>query len=205
MRKIALFLSMLGIAVAIQADTIVPISSPFTGVYSEGFETQPDGVFVASLGVFGDGSTVESLGGPNLLVTVGWDFLSDTDPHSGDQFMGGAHVNYRYIFAQPAYRFGGYFNTNTDVAGATVNFYDVSDNLMASLTASAPTNGQWAWNGWETRGAAIARIEVIANNSFGGFIMQDDMTYSPIPEPTSLLLLGTGLGALGLVAWRRKK
>jgi hypothetical protein len=32
-----------------------------------------------------------------------------------------------------------------------------------------------------------------------------DISVEPIPEPTTLLLLGSGLGVIGLAAWRKKK
>ena len=65
-----------------------------------------------------------------------------------------------------------------------------------------PNDGNLVWQGWETTGAGIARIDFFGNGQFGpGFIFYDDMDYIPIPAPASAVLLG----AVGLIARRRRR
>ena len=153
--------------------------------------------------VFGGAGTVDQVGaGQGVHITTGWSFFSTVFPHGGDAFMGGAGVNYEYNFNTPALRFGGWFATNADSPDATVAFFDPNNvQIGSALTASAP-QGQWQWNGWEYAGG-ISRVVVRANNQFNGFIMNDDMQYTAVPEPATMAFLGLGFAAL--VARRRRR
>ena len=181
---------------------IVPIGE-FVGEKSEGFESQTPFQFLPSYDVFGGQGVVQQLGaGQGLHITTGWGFFSTVFPHSGDFFMGGAGVNAEWVFDTPALRFGGFFATNADVAGAVALFYDEAGALIGESDVVAPLGDNWAWNGWETTtlGPGIKSVQIIANNGFNGFIMHDDMQYTAIPAPGALALL-----ALGAVGIRRKR
>ncbi len=96
---------------------------------------------------------------------------------------------------------GGQFGAPIDYQLQFFNQGVLVDTLVGSV---APNGGSFI--GYASTLGSFNRVEVLALTS--SFEVADNVTVgdaAAIPEPTSLLLLGTGLGALGLVAWRRKK
>ena len=155
---------------------IVPIG-PFVGDRQEGFETQTRGQFLPSYDVFDDTAIVEKLGAGSLglHITTSWGFFCTVRPNGGEVFMGGpSDINANWIFDTPAQRFGGYFSTNADTPGGRALLYDENNNLLADMPIQAPLCS-WAWDGWETTGPGIKRVEIIASNRFNCHLMHDDM------------------------------
>jgi hypothetical protein len=176
---------------------------PFTGTAQDGYETQTRGQFLPSYPIFGGTATVQhESGGSTLHITTGWSFFSSIFPHSGEVFLGSAGGGYDFVFNTPAFRFGGYWGTNADLAGADVTFFDAQNVQIGGTMSIAAPQGQWQWDGWEFAGAGVTRIHIDPLNQFNGFIMSDDIEYSPVPEPSAFVVLGAGLALL--LARRRK-
>ena len=176
---------------------------PFTGAKSEGFESLPFGFFM-SHPVFNNQGVVRTIdGSSSLLITSSWAFTGTVFPNSGSRFMGSAGALPEWVFDVPALQFGGYFTTNSGTSDARARFYDVNNVLLADLLVTAPANNSWVWNGWEVlSGPGIKRVVIDGLNPFGGgFIMHDDMEYTPIPAPGVLGLFAIGLG----MARRRRR
>jgi hypothetical protein len=113
--------------------------------------------------------------------------------------------NFSVAFAQPANAVGVFFNANptpgsgdlfiaTPVGlagtGGPASNYDFPTFFFAGLISDTPFSS-----------AVIGSFGAGQGSSFN----VDNLSVSPVPEPTTLLLFGTTAAAMGLAAWRRRK
>jgi hypothetical protein len=122
-------------------------------------------------------------------------------------FVNGGSVT--FTFATPISAFGAYIS-GLQLDGETITFNDGT-----SRTIAIPNLGSGVeFVGFTDVGALITSLKVDTTSATfpsGDFIGIDDVRYvatgtvSSVPLPGALPLFATGLGALGLLGWRRKK
>jgi hypothetical protein len=185
-RTLALVLALTGAAPA--AAQVVQIG-PFSGAFNESFETQAaagmSGFQPCVIGrVFQGTADLCSPGGAGAHITGGWSFACQLNPFSGTWLYGTSQNNgggyCEYTFDNPIRRFGGYFGTNTPLAGTvTLEFYDASNNLIGTDQYAVINDCSWTWRGWESTGAGISRIDVINSDYGGARVMMDAFEVDP--------------------------
>ena len=129
-----------------------------------------------------------------------------TRPTGNDWFIitlsktgGGSDFDLHIIFSTPVLGASGdvVFNPGTSV---TATAYDASDNWLAAVTIPS---GASTWIGGSfsfSPSLAIARIHLLPGSSAASVGLDNLGIGSPIPEPSTLALVGA---VIGVLAWRR--
>ncbi len=190
------------LSVSVAAHGAIIPAGPFVGDQREPLNIAGSSI-VADFTIFAGQAHLKSFDGTTTAIhylfndSLGGDNVS---PRTGSHILGWTQGPGNFTFSPAVTKFGAYWNNNSGANDAAVKFYDNAGNLIDTATASVPAPGTaWAWNGWESTGAAIARIEVTGNGILNGFLWFDDLEKTAVPGP------GSGLSvAAATLALRRR-
>jgi hypothetical protein len=168
------------------------------------FEDQPVGFnasFLAAPGVtatlnaIDQGNGLSGISDGNIIGSI---YGFNTTP-SGRNWLGFAGGSAIFDFTVPVQSFGVYLTglQTTYTSSLTIAF---TDNQSEVLNLPVNVSGGAQYFGFTDAGASITRIQ-IANISNDGWGI-DDITFTPVPEPGTMLILSSGL--LGLLVFRNR-
>ncbi len=89
--------------------------------------------------------------------------------------------------------------TNSSGVKVTSPFHPLGGGFPTAAGSGAATNSQWVFAG----GFDPSNNNSLTLYALSGVLTVPDVT--PVPEPATLLLLGSGLTTLGFTTWKRKR
>lgn len=154
--------------------------------------------------------------GDQYGVAIGGSYIADHSestwgpPHSGYNVLRCLDIGGSIAFKWPnklysAYSLGAYFSTEPGVVvrltGYGANIEDPIDSILVGAAGESWNNVYVQLNSQEGR-IRSAAFEGVSSPDATAHFAADDMTIVPIPEPSSLLAMGGGLG--GMLLLRRR-
>jgi hypothetical protein len=136
-------------------------------------------------------------------------------PLSGNVILGGYSGTPGEAFKATFTSFSSFFDVWVDMGDFNgdddylyLKAFDSSNNLLASDFAINPASVNGGLTLQVHTGTPIAYLLFYEDLTVPGSIYIDNFTYGPtgsVPEPSTFLLLASGLAGLGGIVWRRKR
>jgi hypothetical protein len=197
MRIAAPSLSLVLLASLAQAQ-INPIG-PFTGAYSEGFETQAVQQSVSCVQERIFQGRADFCAWPSSPIQITTALPGGPAPRTGLQMLH-SDVLVEVYFDQPARRFGAWFASPWVNAGGA-SFYDPAGTLLGTVGFSmvpCSPGCAWTWNGWEVP-TGFSHIVFDTATGTGGHFEFDDLELAPLCDGSPLVYCTAKTNSLGCV------